>query len=175
MSPFYNTFVYIPNVPFSVAREVGPSLNVSGLPSKRGLGTRAFDLDTRALGRHDVDAYFEAWTRDMWERAAGAAAGALTLGYVTADACPGAGDDTPHAPVPVLARPPFVWSPLPSGVADADTVDLIFTDFIQNQTLTILDQLVPGKYGAGDVVPYTDSSLTVHEVFLRYAEIAWQQ
>ncbi|EJD40221.1 hypothetical protein AURDEDRAFT_139045 [Auricularia subglabra TFB-10046 SS5] len=182
VSPFYNTFVYIPDVPFNIARQVGPLLNVSDLPSKRSNGA-LFDLDTRTLERADVDAYYETWTHDMWHRFSGPsnelrrADSDLTLGYVTTDSCPGTndGDDTPHRAVPVFKRPPFVWAPLPTNVPDDQGVDLIFTDFIQTQTLTILDRLVPGKYGAADARPYTDASLTVHEVFLRYAEIAWSQ
>ncbi|KZW02477.1 hypothetical protein EXIGLDRAFT_829355 [Exidia glandulosa HHB12029] len=183
VSPFYNTFVYIPDVPFSIAKQVGPLLNSSGLPSKRDLFFERtsspiplHELDTRSLERADVDEYFEEWTRDMWERfTADQRRDELTLGYVTTDTCPGEGDDTPHAAIPVFKRPPFVWSPFPSGVADEDTVDLVFTDFIQNQTLTILDQIAPGQWSAANIAPYTDASLTVHEVFLRYAELAWKQ
>lgn len=172
VSPFDDKFLYIPDVALSLARKLVDGLNGSGLPSKRSL-TGARGAPVGAYGRGDVDAPFDAWRRDMWARHRGTKPGKnLTLGYVTTDSCPGVGDDTRHAPVPFEDNPPFVASPVPSGLADDATVDVVFVDFIENQVITVLNQLAgTAAFDASMVMQY--STLANNQVFGKYAQMAW--
>jgi hypothetical protein len=65
----------------------------------------------------------------------------LMLEYVTTDACPGVGDDTPHAPLEFHAIPDFIASAAPTGIADDAPINLVFVDFIETQLIGILNRL----------------------------------
>jgi hypothetical protein len=60
---------------------------------------------------------------------------------VTTDACPGVGDDTPHAPLAFYAIPDFIASAAPTGIADDAPINLVFVDFIETQLIGILNRL----------------------------------
>jgi hypothetical protein len=85
-SPFANAFVYIPEVPAGVAKQVFNALNKAG-ESKRSVET----LEARereAYARGDIDMRFNKWLEEMDKRNFGLEkrqAGNLTLGYVTTD------------------------------------------------------------------------------------------
>ncbi|KZV99822.1 Metallo-dependent phosphatase [Exidia glandulosa HHB12029] len=174
VSPFDDKFLFLPNVPLGLAKKLVDGLNGSGLPSKRSLTARR-GAHVGAYERGDVDAIFNAWTRDMYRR--GEALNVkpsqnLTLGYVTTDTCPGVGDDTIHAPAPFEENPDFVASPAPEGVSDDATIDVIMLDFIESSVITVLNQLAGSTmFDQSMVQPY--GSLATNEVFGRFAQIAW--
>jgi hypothetical protein len=90
VSPFDDTFLYIPNVTASVAQQVLPALNNAGADERRrSLIARAMGRSEEELyGRGYVDNVYRRWLREMDRRQGVAekrAAANLTLGYVTTD------------------------------------------------------------------------------------------
>lgn len=87
-SPFVDAFLFIPNVPFSVASQVLPSLNNAGANERRAMmEAREYEL----YGRGYVDTVYTKWLEEMDKKNNGVARRAaqnLTLGYVTNDVCP---------------------------------------------------------------------------------------
>ncbi|KAF7330521.1 Metallophos domain-containing protein [Mycena venus] len=174
-SPFADTFLYIPNVPFAVANAVLPALNGAGADNRK----RDNAVEAELWARGYVGTRYREWMEDMARRDAelGAesrrAAANLTLGYVTQDSCPGVGDDIPHTPLEFHAIPDFIASASPAGLADDAPVDLVFVDFIETQLIGILNGLsTDGKtYTTADVSKYTDVLAT--EMLGIYAQQAW--
>ncbi|KAK7039002.1 hypothetical protein VNI00_010394 [Paramarasmius palmivorus] len=167
-SPFTNAFVYIPEVPLSLAQQVLPALN-----NPTGAQRRDFEDDMYARG--EIEMRYRAWLEDMNRRHDGAtrrAARNLTLGYVTTDACPGVGDDIPHAPMEVFSLPNYIASN-PPDVSDPDTpIDFVFSDFVQPTVLSALNALQTEKqYTNADVSSY--SPVLFNGVLGLFAQQAW--
>lgn len=170
-SPFTDSFLYIPNITFSIANQVLPALNNAGASQRR----RRDEIEKELWNRGVVDTRYRAWLEEM-DRRAGmgrreAMAGNLTLGYVTADSCPGAGDDTLHMALPYYSVPDFIGSN-PPNVTNDTPVDLVFVDFIEAQLLGILNILQNAvNYTTADVLLY---SPTLANVALGlYAQAEW--
>ncbi|KAK7020432.1 Metallophos domain-containing protein [Favolaschia claudopus] len=168
-SPFADSFLYIPNLPFSVANAVLPALNGAGADNRK----RDAAVEAELWARGYVGTRYREWMEDMARRNAEKRPTAnLTLGYVTSDACPGVGDDTPHAPLQFHAVPDFIASAPPSGLADDAPIDLVFVDFIETQLIGIVNGLQKEKvYTTADVSPYTNVLAT--EVLGIYAQKEW--
>lgn len=171
-SPFTDAFLFIPNVPLSVAKLVLPALNGVGVTSRRSFS----ELEGREAilyGRGYVDKRYMEWLEEMDRRGrvGRRAAQNLTLGYVTQDACPGIGDDTLHAPLPFYSTPNFIGSK-PPNVTDNTPIDLVFVDFIETQLLSILNAVQSAKnYTTVDVQSY--SPILANAVLGFYAQAAW--
>ncbi|KAJ7167792.1 Metallo-dependent phosphatase-like protein [Mycena filopes] len=178
VSPFVNQYIFIPDVPFEVAVRVLPALNGKGAErlwpdeEEEGDGSRQMRVwrEEREVEREYTD-----WVQDMHrlyhtsERSA-VAQGELTLGYVTADACPGVGDDVPHLPLPAYRIPDFIASRTPEPVDGK--VDLVFVDFIQGQLIRTLNELQTARvYTRADASVY--APVWSNQVFGRYAKVAW--
>ncbi|KAJ7905759.1 Metallo-dependent phosphatase-like protein [Mycena olivaceomarginata] len=157
-SPFADSFLYIPNVPFSVANAVLPALNGAGADNRK----RDEGVEAELWARGYVGTRYREWMESMARRdaelggEARRAAANLTLGYVTTDACPGVGDDTPHAPLEFHAIPDFIASAAPTGIADDAPIDLVFSENV---------------YTTADVAKYT--SVLASEALGIYAEQVW--
>nr|GAT59669.1 predicted protein [Mycena chlorophos] len=169
VSPFDDSFLYL-TVPFSAANQVLPALNNAGADERR-------DLEATLWARGYVESRYREWMQEMARRDLERngpvlrAAGNLTLGYVTADACPGVGDDTPHAPLAFYDIPDFIGSAAPN-VSDDTVIDLVFVDFIESQLIGILNSVQSDKvYTMADVLPYTDVLAT--EILGIYAQAKW--
>lgn len=84
-SPFADSFLFIPNVPFSIANQVLPSLNNAGANERRAM----FEArESAEYGLGYVETTYRRWLQEMDVRNDGAArraAANLTLGYVTTD------------------------------------------------------------------------------------------
>lgn len=84
-SPFADAFLFIPNVTFSVANQVLPTLNNAGANERRAMmEAREHEL----YGRGYVDTVYSKWVEEMDKKNDGMArrtAQNLTLGYVTTD------------------------------------------------------------------------------------------
>jgi hypothetical protein len=173
-SPFADSFLYIPNVPLSVANAVLPALNGAGADNRK----RDEGVEAELWARGYVGTRYREWMENMARRdaelggEARRAAANLTLGYVTTDACPGVGDDTPHAPLEFHAIPDFIASAAPTGIADDAPIDLVFVDFIETQLIGILNGLQSENvYTTADVAKYT--SVLASEALGIYAEQVW--
>ncbi|KAF8190783.1 Metallo-dependent phosphatase-like protein [Pholiota molesta] len=164
-SPFADSFLFIPEVPFNVANQVLPSLNNAGANERRAMLEERNQLD---YGRGYVETEYRRWLEEMDRRNDGAtrrAAANLTLGYVTNDVTISYSSQIPHLTLycfrPVLA------------VATPDTpIDLVFVDFISAQLLGILNSLQTTKnYTNADVQSY--SPILANEALGLYAQSAW--
>ncbi|CCM03935.1 uncharacterized protein FIBRA_06087 [Fibroporia radiculosa] len=154
-APFTDSFLYIPNITFSVASLVLPALNKAGADEKRSLEYMEREMEKYAMG--DVSMRYNAWLEEMNERhmERRETTENLNLGYVTQDLCPGVGDDTPHIPVPYYSSPDFISSNPPS-VSNDTLVDLVFINFIETQLLEILNGVQSDKaYTDSDVLSYS--------------------
>jgi len=180
--PFADAFVFIPEVPVAIAEAVLPELNNEGADEKkRELGP---ERNLERYKRGDVSMVYRAWMRAMAE-AAGTlerrAEANLTLGYVTTDACPGVGDDIPHSALPFFSTPDFIGSAAPesasgSGSSSANaTVDLVFINFIQDQTIPALNKVSAAmggrNYSDADVQSYTP--ILANQIFELFAAAVW--
>jgi len=172
-SPFTDQFLFIPDIPFSVANQILPSLNKHGADQRRSLFDELEGREHELYARGHVDRRYNEWLEEMDRRGGEQrrAAGNLTLGYVTHDKCPGVGDDVLHAPIPFHRVPAFIGS-TPPTVSDDTKIDLVFVDFIEKQLIGILNSVQQEKtYNAADVQTY--SPLRANEVLGVYAQHAW--
>lgn len=114
VSPFLDAFLYIPDVPWKYAKQIGGALNgdyVAQGSSKRSDEAGEEERQRAQLERREqeramyakgeVQHLFNAWMRTQNEAAKEdlrtldmRAQEQKTLGYVTKDSCPGVGDDT---------------------------------------------------------------------------------
>ncbi|KAI1292405.1 hypothetical protein EDD11_008788 [Mortierella claussenii] len=99
-----------------------------------------------------------------------AANSTLTPGYVTKDDYGYGGDDWPHSAIPYVPSPNYVSSPLPTGLADTDLVDVAWLSFFTNLMLPILKNLDPANN-------YTAQSyrvgITTNEMWPIYVKAKW--
>ncbi|KAI5995282.1 Metallo-dependent phosphatase-like protein [Pisolithus orientalis] len=155
--PFTDSFLYIPNITFSIANQVLPALNSAGASDKKKRATLEMEMWRRGY----VDDRYNAWLKDMFWRAGPGSrtemAGNLTLGYVTTDPCPGYGDDTLHTAVPYYSSPDYIGSAAPN-LTDDTAIDLVFI-------VTVLNTLQNAKN-------YTDPVLA-NQILELYAQAKW--
>jgi hypothetical protein len=173
---YADPFLYIPNVPFSVANGVLPALNGAGMNHRKSDEAVEAELWTRGY----VGTRYREWMEDMARRNAEVdgqarfAVEKLTPGYVTTDACPGVGDDTPHAPLEFHSLPNFIASAAPIGLAADAPIDIVFVDFLEKQLIGILNGLQKDKvYTTADVSKYTNVLAT--EALGIYAQQMWNR
>ncbi|CAA7260475.1 unnamed protein product [Cyclocybe aegerita] len=170
-SPFADSFLFIPGVPFVSAKQVLPTLNNGGANERRALFNKR---EEELYGRGYVDTVYRKWLEEMDLRNAGfdrRTASNLTLGYVTTDACPGVGDDTSHVPLPFHSVPDFIGS-VPPAVSDDTPIDLVFVDFIETQFLHVLNTVQKTKtYTTADVQAY--SPVLANQALGIYAQQVW--
>ncbi|KAF7344437.1 Metallophos domain-containing protein [Mycena sanguinolenta] len=175
-SPFADSFLFIPDVPFSAASAVLPALNGPSAKKRR----RDQGVEAELWARGYVEARYREWLEEMYQRdlqhrgEERRAAENLTLGYVTTDVrshAPGVGDDVPHTPLPFFSSPGFIASALPD-VADDTPIDLVFIDFIESELLETLNSLQTDKvYTTADVSLYSDVLLS--QALGLYAQQVW--
>ncbi|GJJ76673.1 hypothetical protein EMPS_09032 [Entomortierella parvispora] len=122
VSPFHDDFAYA-SVPFKAAKNILSALNKA-------------PFQKRAEPNFQLSA----------ENAT------LTPGYVTKDDYGLGGDDWPHSPIPYVPAPNYVSSPLPTGLGDADLVDVVWLSFFTNLMIPILKQLDPAN--TYEALPY---------------------
>ncbi|KAG1743960.1 Metallo-dependent phosphatase-like protein [Suillus paluster] len=168
---YKDEFLYIANVPSSLANQVLPALTGPTTTRKRD------DAEEDIWSHEVVDVRYRAWLEEM-DRRAGlgrreAMAGNLTYGYVTKDSCSGAGhaDDTLHMALPYYEIPRYIGSNPPNVTADTP-IDLVFLDYLGKKMVGILNGLQKDKtYTMDDVSSY---SPTLTSVMLgMYAEAKW--
>ncbi|KAJ6495385.1 Metallo-dependent phosphatase-like protein [Mycena sanguinolenta] len=171
-SPFADSFLFIPDVPFSAASAVLPALNGGGAQNRR----RDQGLEAALRARGYTETRYREWLQEMYERdlqhrEERRATENLTLGYVTTDTCPGLGDDIPHTPLPFFSSPDYIASALPD-VADDTPIDLVFVDFIESDLLKALNSVQTDKvYTTADVSLYTD--VLSSQALGLYAQQVW--
>ncbi|KAI0128403.1 Metallo-dependent phosphatase-like protein [Xylariales sp. AK1849] len=168
VSPFEDVFMYVPEVPCSLASTVLGSLNNAGANEKRNLGSMPIERDicvnpiVAPLGARDVldhDHLHTAVTRRQVVD--------LVAGYTTTDDFGTDGDDTAHSQIPQYDIPDFFQGEGGFGEGGCtDTADLIFLDFIQSDVLTILGS----DYSDSDVGYYINSTFTTRDYLPLFVE-----
>jgi hypothetical protein len=186
ISPFTDSFNYIPNVPYSIASLVLPSLN--GVPgSKKRSEAEVPELGAMPLLRRELCIDPILWPISASESSEIKARGVqrrqstdLTLGYTTTDDFGTDGDDTPHLPIPYYPQPNYFQgnaSFASSSPPPSTPVDLIFLDFIVPDVLSVLKSL-GANYTTADISYYLPNSgpnaLTTQTYLPVYAKLAWQ-
>ncbi|TDZ35742.1 Secreted protein [Colletotrichum spinosum] len=188
VSPFTDAFQYIPDVPWSYARQVLANLESGNFPSKR---RRTLSSDSFAFGQGNtalstVDKCIDPpVTNDHFAKRSYAGGRivrrqAVTPGYTTTDDFGSDGDDTIHTEIPTYDYPNFfqVNSSFPENVAVSDDtkIDLVFLDYIAGSVVSVLQSL-GGNYTSEDVSYYLPSTFTTNSYLPEFAKnnAAWQE
>ncbi|KAI1414217.1 Metallo-dependent phosphatase-like protein [Hypoxylon sp. FL1857] len=166
VSPFLDHFLYIPEVPYATASNLLQSLNNAGASQKRNVGVMPVERDIcvdppsghfpkAARGEHQFPSITRRQVVD------------LVPGYTTKDDFGSDGDDTTHSAIPYYEIPDFF-----QGVAGfnesrtADSVDVVFVDFIESDLLAILGS----NYSSNDVSYYIDADFTTRDYLPIYVK-----
>ncbi|KAL7947301.1 Metallo-dependent phosphatase-like protein [Trichoderma barbatum] len=167
VSPFRDVFLYIPDVPYDLAKTVLPKLN-KGPVSKRDLATMPVPRDSC------TDPSLGYLTRREMRQSHGVVRRqeVVTSGYATTDDWGSDGDDTEHTGIPNFPLPGYFQAEanFPEG-KDPEVVDLIFFDFIESNILADLG----AGYTADMVSCYIDCNFSSQDYMLPYAKLAWQK
>lgn len=176
VSPFTNTFQFIPDVPYSQASQVLGILN-NGPPQKRSI-----DVDMHALSSDEVcvdPPYTTVVERREFLESRSNVRRQVTLtpGYTTVDDFGEDGDDTPHTSIPHHPQPiDFqAQAAFPEDGSDPETVDLVFISFIAEEWLLPALKEAGGDYTMEDIENYLPEEFTSNKYLQEYAKIAWQE
>ncbi|KAK7729809.1 hypothetical protein SLS53_009177 [Cytospora paraplurivora] len=178
VSPFNDIFVYIPDVPYSVASGALDYLNGNSDVYKRST------FASMPLTAHDtcIDPFLSPLStveiRDYAHKHAGHTrrqTTQLTQGYVTTDDFGTDGDDTAHTAIPDYDYPNFFQAlgGFPKNGSLPDVVDLIFIDYIESD---ILEYLGSG-YSEADISYYINENFSTRSylpLFVQSSELFQQ-
>ncbi|KAK1671715.1 calcineurin-like phosphoesterase [Colletotrichum godetiae] len=187
VSPFTDGFQYIPDVDWSLARQVLAGLESGGFPSKRrrSLASDSFGFSQVNPALSAVDSCIDPHvTNDHFSKRSYAGGRivrrqAVTPGYTTTDDFGTDGDDTVHSEIPTYDYPDFFQAngsfPTSGELADDDKIDLIFLDYVAGSVVSVLKSL-GGNYTSADVSYYLPSTFTTNSYLPAFAKnnAAWQ-
>ena len=204
VSPFTDTFQFIPNVPYAQAKQVLGILN-AGPFQKRNTQAESRDLETRDFGftqmtgdqcgdaaasahEHALRSRAEPLTRGPLRRQTTATTPGYTtkvmlltalldaLAHVTIDDFGSDGDDTIHSAIPFYSQPNDLQAnaSFPTDGSMPDTVDLIFLDFIGITNVVPALNQAGGNYTAADIQQYLPPAFDTNAYLPAYAKMAWQ-
>ncbi|KAK2009464.1 calcineurin-like phosphoesterase [Colletotrichum eremochloae] len=187
VSPFTDGFQYIPDVPWSLARQVTEGLESGNYPSKkkRSLTTDSFGFSQVNPALSAVDSCIDPpVTNDHFAKRSYAGGRivrrqAVTPGYTTSDDFGTDGDDTAHSEIPRYDLPDFFQTnssfPDDGSISDDTKVDLIFLDYVANSVVSVLTSL-GANYTSNDVSYYMPSTFTTNSYLPEFAKhnAAWQ-
>ncbi|KAK9779436.1 putative Calcineurin-like phosphoesterase domain-containing protein [Seiridium cardinale] len=168
VSPFTDVFMYVPEVPCSLANTVLDGLNNAGANEKRNFGYMPIERDicvdpiTAPLTARDVVDHAHLHTAVTRRQVVD-----LVAGYTTTDDFGTDGDDTAHSAIPYYSVPDFFQGE--GGFSEegcTGTADLIFLDFIQSDVLAILGS----DYSDSDVGYYINSTFTTRDYLPLFVE-----
>lgn len=168
VSPFTDGFQYIPDVSWSLARQVTNGLESGNFPSKRkrSLTTDAFGFSQVNPTLSTVDSCVDPpVTNDHFSKRSYAGGRIIrrqtvTPGYTTSDDFGTDGDDTIHSEIPTYDYPNFFQAngsfPNNGSLSDEAKVDLIFLDYVAGSVVSVLRSL-GANYTSDDVSYYLPS------------------
>ncbi|KAI1315735.1 hypothetical protein EDD11_000385 [Mortierella claussenii] len=94
----------------------------------------------------------------------------LTPGYVTNDDYGYGGDDWPHSAIPYVDAPNYIASPMPTGLADTDVVDVVWLSFFSKLIIPVFKDLDPAN-------TYTPTSyrsdVDTNTMFVNFVKAKW--
>ncbi|EFX00037.1 phosphoprotein phosphatase [Grosmannia clavigera kw1407] len=179
VSPFRDAFLYIPDVPYSLAEGLLNGLNNGGVDKRDGPLALA---DTAALLGRDscVDPIAGVTRRDDISGSSSHDHGhgivrrqvtTETAGYTTTDDFGSDGDDTAHQKIPYYSIPNYFMGTggFPES-GDPEKVDVIFVDFIESFVLDYLGS----AYNSSMVTYYISENFTSQDYLLPYVKSNWQ-
>ncbi|KAK7551518.1 Metallo-dependent phosphatase-like protein [Phyllosticta citricarpa] len=181
VSPFQNTFKYIPDVPWDQAKTILDAMN-AGPYQKRSLDLSPRDLGFNALSLVDQDEcidppYVHQGLRKRGEpnRLTRRSDYDPTPGYVTKDDFGEDGDDTPHVNITAYPIPNDVQAnaSFPSDGTEPDKVDVVYISFIEKYVISALGK-VGAKYTSKDALAYLPESFKSNQVIPKFAELEWK-
>ena len=182
VSPFSDSFEFLPDVPYSLASQVLGILNNGPYQKKRDLGTSDFNFQSFTGADGCVDDLYHGSTsphtalkpRSLTRRQAPIPT--LDPGYTTKDDFGSDGDDTPHSPIPNYSVPNDLQAnaSFPTDGTAPSTVDLIFLDFIAPNVIQAL-QSIGGNYTTNQVSYYLPQSFTTNSYLPSYAQQYWSK
>ncbi|KAK1622631.1 calcineurin-like phosphoesterase [Colletotrichum phormii] len=187
VSPFTDGFQYIPDVDWSLARQVLAGLESGGFPSKRrrSLASDSFGFSQVNPALSAVDSCIDPHvTNDHFSKRSYAGGRivrrqAVTPGYTTTDDFGTDGDDTVHSEIPTYDYPDFFQAngsfPTSGELADDEKIDLIFLDYVAGSVVSVLKSL-GGNYTSADVSYYLPSTFTTNSYLPAFARnnASWQ-
>ncbi|KFY91548.1 hypothetical protein V500_04616 [Pseudogymnoascus sp. VKM F-4518 (FW-2643)] len=185
VSPFTNTFQYIPDMPWSVASQLLNALN-SGPYQKRS-EKRDMDLGSQFPTRDNTEECLDPGTvspglaRRSTRGIVRRQSSTLTPGYNTTDDFGNDGDDTKHSEIPYFRQPNDFQAnaSFPANGSAPNTVDVIFFDFIGASYIIPALQKIPGgeKYTKADIKAYLPATFLSNQYLPKYAQMApdWQK
>ncbi|KAK2747687.1 hypothetical protein FQN55_004857 [Onygenales sp. PD_40] len=182
VNPFKDAFQFIPDVPYSQAKEVLGILNAGPYQKKRSIDTFTSSmlagrdsctnppLITSTKEKRDV-LKTRSFTRNRRENSID------TPGHTTTDDFGSDGDDTPHSTIPHFEVPNDVQAnaSFPTDGSMPEKVDLVFLDFIGEDYVIPALAEVGGKYSVDDIEYYMPKEFTTNNYLQVYAEKAWQE
>jgi len=197
VSPFLDSFQFIPNVPYNIAsqvlgilvslavpRQTGSSLTHpqnAGPNQKRDLDSKDFNFAPFTGEEACVDPKIGSVGHDLKKRSTRGMirrdAQTLVPGYVTTDDFGNDGDDTPHSPIPAYKQPNDIQAnaSFPTDGSMPKTVDLVFLDFIATGYVLPALKSLGASYTVNDVTYYVPQNFTTNSYLPAYAKIAWQK
>jgi hypothetical protein len=170
VSPFTDSFLYIPKAPYHYASQVVDTLNALPSSKERSLESLEYTPDFNgADGCYDTP-YMLA--RGVQTRHA---ASALIPGHVMFDDFGTDGDDMPHSSIPNYDSPTYVGTnaSLPA-TCQPSAVNLIFPDYIERDVSSVLSSLGV-NYTESDVMQYPPKGFTTDGYLLLYAQQFWSK
>ncbi|KAI2463119.1 Metallo-dependent phosphatase-like protein [Annulohypoxylon bovei var. microspora] len=167
VSPFLDHFLYIPEVPYSLASTLLQSLNNAGASQKRSIGVMPVERD---ICVDPSPVHFSEVRRDEHHEHPSITRRQvvdLTPGYTTKDDFGTDGDDTAHTGIEYYDIPDFFQGEAGfDESATPDVVDVVFVDFIENDILAILGS----NYSSSDVSYYIDENFTTRDYLPIYVK-----
>ncbi|KAF2139062.1 uncharacterized protein K452DRAFT_328397 [Aplosporella prunicola CBS 121167] len=180
VSPFTNTFRYIPTVPWEYASQVLSIMNGGPYQKKRNLATQDFSFSPMAL--LDQDSCIDPPITHNHLSSRSYTGGQLLRrqeanapGYTTKDDFGTDGDDTPHSSIPSYDLPIDIQAnaSFPVDGSDPDAIDVVYVDFIEDYIVNALNE-AGGAFSTADTAAYLPESYTSNMVLPDYAKLRWQ-
>jgi hypothetical protein len=185
VSPFQDSFQFIPDVPYEQASKVLDILNAGPFQKKRrDLNTADFNFSPLLMDRDTcidppLTHQYDGLTRRSKQggRLIRRQSTNPTPGYTTSDDFGTDGDDTIHSKIPNYSQPNDLQAnaSFPIDGSMPKTVDLVFLDFIASYIVNALNTPdVGGKFSLDQVSYYIDKAFTTNSYLPAYAKVAWQ-
>lgn len=186
VSPFSDSFQFIPDVPYEQASKVIGILNAGPFQKKkRDLQASDFDFspilaDQNTCIDPPLTHNYDGMTRRSKQGGRlirRQSTSATVPGYTTTDDFGTDGDDTIHSKIPNYSQPNDLQAnaSFPLDGSNPKTVDLVFLDFIASYIVDALNQPdVGGAFSIGQVSYYLPKEFTTNSYLPAYAKIAWQ-
>ncbi len=182
VSPFNNTFRYIKDVPYGVAKGLLDLLNNGAKValSGPGLGAKLPVSFEQLKSQQETPAFNAPLAGGFQNQIILDSDGpALVPGYTTVDDAGSDGDDTLHSPIKFYKVPTFIQSRIsfPSKVGknlapDVDHVDVVFVDFVQPYILLALKSLGGEYHAVNDTNVYMEG-VTMIDVIAGWVKKNW--